>query len=218
MAQVTEKDLKIEVNDMRERYPKLKDDELFVAWFMKCFVTDTEVEGVASLVGGAKDKGLDAVHIDDASCKVFIIQGKYHQKASSTTEKRSDILAFADLARSFTEDEAYRTYRSGLATDAVGKADEARKRIKSRDYRLQLYFVTTGKCSAPLIKESESIVRRVSAKADINIIDGKRILRLLSDYLDGVAPPVPLLEIELESGQGVTLSGVLQRFDRHTVI
>lgn len=218
MPQVTDKDLKIEIHDMRERYPKLKDDELFVAWFMKCFITDTEAEGIASLVGGTKDKGLDAVHIDDASRKVFIIQGKYHQKANSTTEKRSDILAFADLARSFTEDEAFRTYRSGLATDALGKADEARKRIKSRDYSLQLYFVTTGKCSAPLIKESESFVRKVSVKADINIIDGKRVLRLLSDYLDGVAPPVPLLEIELESGQGVTLSGVLQRFDRHTGI
>ena len=29
MAQVTEKDLKTEVDDMRERYPKLKEDELF---------------------------------------------------------------------------------------------------------------------------------------------------------------------------------------------
>ena len=39
MAQVTEKDLKTEVEDMRQRYRNLKDDELFVAWFMKCFVT-----------------------------------------------------------------------------------------------------------------------------------------------------------------------------------
>ena len=44
------------------------------------------------------------------------------------------------------------------------------------------------------------------------------MLRLLSDYLDGVAPPVPLLELEVESGQGVTLGGVLQRFDEQTRI
>ena len=36
---------------------------------MKCFVTDTEAEGVASLVGGSKDKTLDAVHIDEAARK-----------------------------------------------------------------------------------------------------------------------------------------------------
>lgn len=152
MTQVTEKDLKAEVDDMRERYRNLKDDELFVAWFMKCFVTDTEREGVASLVGGSKDKNLDAVHIDESARKVFIVQGKYRQKANGVTEKRSDILAFADLARNFTEDEAFRTYRKNLASAALGKADEARKRIKARGYRLQLYFVTMGKCSIPLAK------------------------------------------------------------------
>lgn len=148
MAQVTEKDLKAEVEDMRQRYHALKDDDLFVAWFMKCFVTDTEGEGVASLVGGSKDKSLDAVHIDEAARKVFIVQGKYRQKANGATEKRSDVLAFADLARSLTDNEAFRAYRKDLAAAAAGKAEEARKRIKSRAYRLQLYFVTMGKCSA----------------------------------------------------------------------
>jgi hypothetical protein len=218
MAQVTEKDLKAEFDDMQQRYRNLKDDELFVAWFMKCFVTDTEGEGVASLVGGSKDKSLDAVYIDDTARKVFIIQGKYRQKSNGVTEKRSDILAFADLARSFTEDEAFSTYRKDLATIAAGKAEEARKRIKARNYRLQLYFVTMGKCSPSLAKEADSAVRRISADAEIDIIDGKRMLRLLSDYLDGVAPPVPLLEVEIESGQGITLDGVLQRFDQLTKI
>ena len=218
MAQVTEKDLRAEIEDMRQRYHALKDDDLFVAWFMKCFVTDTENEGVVSLVGGSKDKSLDAVHIDDGARKVFVVQGKYRQKANGATEKRSDVLAFANLARSLTEDQAFQVYRKDLAPAAAGKADEARKRIKSRAYRLQLYFVTMGKCSPSLAREAESIVCRTSAEANIGIIDGKRVLRLLSDYLDGVAPPVPLLEIETESGHGVTLSGVLQRFDQRTEI
>jgi hypothetical protein len=218
VAQVTEKDLKSELDDMRERYRSLKDDELFVAWFMKCFVTDTEEEAVGSLVGGTKDKSLDAIHIDEAARKVFIVQGKYRQKPNGGGEKRSDVLAFADLARSFGDDQAFSDYRRGLSVAAAGKAEEARKRIKGRSYRVQLYFVTTGKCSLALGKEADSMVRRLSGDVDIDIIDGKRVLRLLSDYLDGVAPPVPLLEIELESGQGVSLSGVLQRFDQQTRI
>ncbi len=148
---------------------------------MKCFVTDTEGEAVASLVGGAKDKSLDAVHIDEAARKVFLIQGKYRQKANGATEKRGDVLAFADLARSFTDEEAFRAYRKDLAAPAAGKADEARKRIKSRDYRLQLYVVTMGKCSSALVKEADSTVRRTSAVAEVDVIDGKRVLRLLSD-------------------------------------
>lgn len=218
MSLVTEKDLKAEIEDMRERFRSLKDDELFVGWFMKCFVTDTEAEGVAALVGGAKDKSLDAIHIDDTARTVFVVQGKYRRKANGSTEKRSDVLAFADLARCLTDDEAFAIYRKDIATSILGKADEARKRIKNRQYRLQLYFVTLGRCSVGLSKEAASIVRRISAEAEIDIIDGKRVLRLLADYLDGVAPPVPLLEIELERGQGIKLSGVLQRFDQRTKI
>ncbi len=218
MPQVTERDLRTEIEDMRQRFRAVKDDELFVAWFLKCFVTDTEKEAVAALVGGAKDKSIDAVHIDERARRVFIVQGKYRQKMGHAGEKRSDVLAFGDLARSLADDETYRAYRKGLGAATVGKADEARKRIRLHGYRLQLYFVTTGKCSSQLAKEVESSVRRASATADIDVIDGRRVLRLLSDYLDGVAPPVPLLEIEIESGQGVSLSGVLQRFDQRTRI
>lgn len=218
MAQVTERDLKAELEDMRERYRSLKDDELFVAWFMKCFITDTEAEAVAALVGGSRDKSLDAIYIDEAARKVFMVQGKYRQKANSGMEKRNDVLAFADLARSFSDDDAFGSYRSGLSAAVAGKAEVARKRIKNRGYRIQLYFVTAGRCSNTLVKEADSMVRRPNGDAEIDIIDGKRVLRLLSDYLDGVAPPVPLLELEIESGQGVALSGVLQRFDQQTRI
>lgn len=218
MAQVTANDLRIEVEDIRERYRGLKDDDLFVAWFMKCFVTDTEEEGVASLVGGPKDKSLDAVHIAEAARKVYLIQGKYHQKLSAALEKRNDVLAFADLARCFTDEEAYRTFRKDLAPGAAGKADDARNRIKTRDYSLQLYFVTTGKCSPVLAREAVNAVRRTKENADIDFIDGVGVLRLLADYLAGVAPPVPRLEFEIESGKGVVLSGVLQRFDSKTKI
>jgi hypothetical protein len=217
-SQITTKDLQNELRDMRERFPSLKDDELFVAWFMKCFVTDTEDEGVASVIGGTKDKSLDAIHIDDSARKVFIVQGKYRHKMNGGSEKRNDILGFADVAGIFGNDEEFKDYRQGLAASTAGKAEEARKRIKSRGYRIQLYFVTTGKCSSALVREANGKVRRINSEADIDIIDGKRVLRLLSDYLDGVAPPVPSLELELEGGQGVTISGVLQRFDQKTNI
>jgi hypothetical protein len=69
-----------------------------------------------------------------------------------------------------------------------------------------------------LTSEADRITRQSLAPADIDIIGGKRVLRLLADYLDGVAPPVPLLELEIESGQSVKLDGILQRFDRETKI
>ena len=218
MQNVTDQDLKAEIADMRERFPRLQDSDLFVAWFLKCFVTEKEEEAITALVGGPRDKSLDAIFVDEPAKKVFVVQGKYRQRIAHGVEHRSDVTAFADLAHTFADNEAFSSFLEGLDSAAAGKAEAARKRIRSRGYRLQLYYVTTGRCSSSLTKESERIVRQAESSASIDVIDGKRILRLLSDYLDGVAPPVPLLELEIENGQGINLGGVLQRYDGNTRI
>lgn len=218
MHNVTDQDLKAEIADMRERFPRLQDSDLFVTWFLKCFVTEKESEAIEALVGGPRDKSLDAIFVDEPAKKVFIVQGKYRQRTGGATEHRSDVTAFAELAHTFSDDEAFSSFIEGLETAASGKAEEARKRIRSRGYRLQLYYVTTGRCSSSLMEEAERIVRGADSSASIDVIDGKRILRLLSDYLDGVAPPVPLLELEIENGQGINLGGILQRYDGNTRI
>jgi hypothetical protein len=218
MAQVTEKDLQHQLNDLRERYPKPKDDELFVAWFMQCFVTDTEAQGVSSLVGGSHDKGLDALYIDSGAKKVFLVQGKYHQKIDGGTEKRADVMAFAQLARTLSDPDEYKAFRKGLAPAAAGKTDEARKRIEQQGYRLHLYYVTTGKVSESLRSEAQKSVKLLGNGACFEAFDGKTVLRLLSDFLDGVAPPVPELEFELESGSGIANTSVLQRYDQNARI
>jgi hypothetical protein len=50
------------------------------------------------------------------------------------------------------------------------------------------------------------------------LFDGSQILHLTRDYLDGVAPPVPSLDLELEGGDGISSSGPLQRLDSRTGI
>jgi hypothetical protein len=218
MLNVTDRDLRTEIADMRERFPRLQDSELFVGWFLTSFVTESEAEAIGALVGGARDKGLDAIFVDDPAKKVFIVQGKYRQRFSGTLEHRSDVFTFSDLAQTFSNDEMFSSFVDGLDSAARAKAEDARKRIRNRGYRMQLYYVTTGRCSSALSKEADRLVRRAELPADIDVIDGKRILRLLSDYLDGVAPPVPMLELEIESGHGIKLGGVLQRYDGNTEI
>ena len=60
----------------REDYPKLGDDEVFIAWFLRAFVADSPDAAVRALTRGSGDKGVDAVHIDDDSKVCFIVQGK----------------------------------------------------------------------------------------------------------------------------------------------
>lgn len=216
---LTAKDLRGELNDFHERFPRLGYDQLFVLWFLRVFVTENESDAAQALTGGAKDKGVDAVLIDDRTKSVFIAQGKYREKIAVKTEGRADVLSFAQLAVDLCGDnEGFNRLSKDLAPDVLGKLIEARRRIRNHDYRLQLYYVTTGKCSSPLIEEARRVVRTAESPATIEIVSGNRVLLLLSDYLDGVAPPVPSLDLEMESGGGVKLEGILQRYDRRTDI
>ncbi len=218
MEKVSETDLKNEIADMRDRFARLQDSDLFVAWFLKAYVTEKEQEAISALVGGARDKSLDAVHVDDPSKTVVIVQGKYRQRLNGALEHRSDVATFAQLGETLSNKESFLSYIEDLDASAKGKIEVAMNRIRDRDYRLQLYYVTTGRCGRALASEADRIARRTDVFTTIEIFDGKRVLRLLSDYLDGVAPPVPLLELEMESGHSVKLGGILQRFDGTTGI
>src|SRR5436190_12243092 len=137
MDRVTDTDLRTEIADMRERFPRLQDSDLFVAWFLKAYVTEKEQESVSALVGGARDKSLDAVYIDDATKTVVLIQGKYRQRFNGPLEHRSDVTAFAQLGETLSNREAFASYVQDLDAAALGKIETAVNRIHSRNYWLQ---------------------------------------------------------------------------------
>ena len=98
----TDLDLKRQLGEFRDRFPKLADDQLFVLWFLRAFITDDESEAADSLCGGAGDKGVDAVLVDDSTKNVFVIQGKYRKGVAAKNEHRADVLSFAQLAVDLT--------------------------------------------------------------------------------------------------------------------
>ena len=220
MAQTlaTEKDLRREIENWRERFPNLPDDHLFVLWFLRAFVTDDEKQAANALTGGAGDKGIDAVLIDDSTRTVFILQGKYRQKVNSKNESRSDVVSFANLAHGLWGDsETFRRFSEKMNAATHQRLSTARERLKKRGYRLKLYFVTLGKCSSGLRDEVSHITRAADGEASIEVFDGRKVLLCLGDYLDGVAPPVPSLDLEMETGHGVR-SETLRRHDSTTGI
>ena len=214
---LTERDLKRELDDLRERFHVLQDDELFVVWFLRAFVVEDVMIAVDSLTGEAGDKSNDAILIQDDVKTVFLVQGKYHQAIGAKVEGRSDVTAFAQLAPDLVPAETFDDLLQGLAPKARERLTLARKRVKERGYRLQLYYITTGRCSKGLRNEADKIVR-ADANATIDIFDGKQVLVMLADYLDGVAPPVPALDLEMESGHGVIVKEILHRYDSKTRI
>ena len=100
MRSVTnERDLHGQIAEMRTTYQRLKDHELFLVWFLQATVTEDGATAVNAQTGNSKDKGAEAILIDDPARVAFIVQGKYRQKVNGGAEKRADVISFAQLAR-----------------------------------------------------------------------------------------------------------------------
>src|SRR5207249_6609 len=95
----------------------------------------------------------------------------------------------------------------------AAKMREVRNRVRKRRFSLHLYYVTTGQCSSPLKDEAEAEIYQANARAEISILDRREVLTLLEDYLRGAAPPVPFLDLRIDSRGIVGSDGVVQRYD-----
>ena len=96
---VSERDLHDHISDLRNAFPRLKDHELFLVWFLQAIVTEDADTAANALTGNSRDKGADAVLADDPAKTVIVVQGKFHKRVNSGMESRPDVLSFAQLAR-----------------------------------------------------------------------------------------------------------------------
>ena len=63
--------------------------------------------------------------------------------------------------------------------------------------------MTLGSCSSELVREAEMIAR----PAKFALFNGRDVMSVLDDYLDGVAPPIPELDLPIEPGGTAQASG-----------
>lgn len=199
-------ELKTEIGLLRDQYTHLRDDDLFVLWFVFAFVADTREAATDSLTGASGEKGIDAVHLDHEAKLVTLVQGKYRRALMKTGEKRADVIAFAALAQQLAGDDSeFEALRANLEGGALEKVKKARRAILARGYRLNLHYATLGKCSEAIVDDARWMVRRVEIPSEhpprLAVLDGSQVLAVLADYLDGVAPPVPSIELRVDNAQ-----------------
>ena len=193
-------ELKRVVNELRERNPALTRDKAFVMWFVQAFLTDDPSEVDSSVVGGRNDKNIDGIYIDSVCNTVFVIQGKYRANEKKR-ESRPDLVSFAAVAEFFLGSKA--VFNSMADNADVGMRpllNKARFSLINKKYQLALQYVTSGSVSSQYIEELEAFVGKHDA-VTIQVFDHKALRRLMRDYIDGVAPPVPAVKIRIESNE-----------------
>src|SRR2546427_11204834 len=141
--QPSENDLRDQLNELRHSFPRLKDDDLFLVWFLRAFITESEDEAIKSLTGISGDKSVDAVFIDEPARIVFIVQSKYRQKFNDKAESRQDVMEFARLAGLLYGDHPeFLNFVKSMDAVVRKRLEEGRERLLKRKYRLQLYYVS----------------------------------------------------------------------------
>jgi hypothetical protein len=197
-------DLKKEVVGFRDAY-NLRDDDAFVIWFLRAYVVDDDARARAALTDDNAERAIDAIHIDDSARVVHMVQGKFHTAINKASDKAADVGEFVDWAKLlYGPPPAFQTAIRTTAPIVTKKLKEARDRLVDRTgYRLLMYWVSTGRASATTITSAEGKVRTQGVtqgrRARFEFIGGTRVLELLHDYLYGVAPVVPLLELPVAS-------------------
>ncbi len=206
------RDLRTQLTDFETRHRGLSADEVFTAWFFRAYITADEEEAVKAVAGGSGDKGIDGVLIENRARRIFIVQAKNRKHLGQHSEKRADLLQLSDLARVLSDDDGkFREFLNDLEPRTAELLRDARRRIKHDDFTVILYFVTLGKAGPAAIRDAVSTARKYEAVFELH--DGRRLMTLLRDYLDGAAPPIPTLDLPMETAPGIRVNGILQRYD-----
>ena len=203
-------DIKKEVKEITDQVADISPDNAFIVWFLRAFFTDDQKQAIDALTGGARDKGIDAIHVDPEARTVFVVQGKYHQGEKAPNENRSDLMAFADCAQVLSGPAPeFQVILNNADANLQGYLEKARTAVVRSGYRIGLLFVSTGKISKAHAKELEEKVARQDC-ASLQVFDRAALLRLLDDYVEGAAPPVPRLRLPILG------NAELMRYDKTT--
>lgn len=203
------------VNDIRSRYRHLSQSDLFTLWFLVSYLIDDEGTAANSLVGGAGDKGVDAIWVDDAAKAVFVIQSKFRESLGDKQENRNDVLGILEVARhlSQSDEQGFSRYLQKMDSLVADRLPVARKRHLDDGYRVLLYFVTLGKVSNTIVNDAKNELNNLSRLVSMEVVESTRAAVIMRNYLDGVAPTIPACSLEIESGNHVRVKTITQRYD-----
>jgi hypothetical protein len=189
-------ELRKEIRDVKAEYFHLKDDNAFVVRFAEAHITGDRGKAFEGVIGSPGDLQVDAVYIDRVNRIVQLVQGKYHRADANDD---AELLRFAERAQDFWD------RNSGKKWEQAGSAAkkrllEAHAALHARgngNYKLKLYFATTGRVTGKCRRKARDIAAS-SGTTEIEVLAKKEILGILAAWLGGWAPPLPDMNLFID--------------------
>jgi hypothetical protein len=213
---LSREDLDLELDDIRSQYLGLSLEDVFVMWFLRAQCVESIEAARPCLTCSPNDGGIDAILIDDTYRRVTILQGKLRNGIMQGSESRNDVVGFAQVATHLTgSDETFDAFRDGLADLPKRLVPSARKRVMDDGYDLDMFYVTTGKCSEKIQNDAEreccNSKTHLDKRPRFKVFDGSEVLESLNHYLIGDAPPIPSITLEASPGTDIAYQQALSR-------
>lgn len=183
----------------QENFPN--DGQRFVAWYLRNIHNLDTYETKDAITDGAGDKQIDAVYIDNQSCIVYIIQGKFYGGNTINAEPLREVLSswvqIKDLSR--LQDEANSKLKVKISEMASALED---------DYEICFELITTAtltdSAKADLEAFQKELAESETLQANLVVVDNE-VLQFKYDEALNKNRPYINFEFSLEDGKYMEL-------------
>ena len=131
------------------------DGQRFIAWYLRNIHNLDTYEAKDCITDGAGDKQIDAVYIDDQSCTVYIIQGKFYDKDTVDSEPLREVLS------SWIQIQNLAHLQEGANHKLQMKISEISAAIDD-DYEICFELITTSNLTEPAKQDLELFQKKIS--------------------------------------------------------
>jgi len=190
--------LRLYVKNLSKDKPNLKEPDAFAYWFCQAALLHPDDDKAirAGLCGKANDKNNDVITWSNLSHEVYICQTKFHQTLAAVSEKPNDVTSFAHIADGLSQPTEKKMNDCFLKANQRVKLllAEVWRLMHKHNFKLRLFYVTTGKVSKALVEEAESIVQASHIEAEFMVYDGHKCCRIFESF-ENLVPAIPFVSI-----------------------
>lgn len=184
----------------KENFPN--DGQRFVAWYLRNIHNLDTFETKDCITDGAGDKQIDAVYIDNQSCTIYIIQGKFYGRDTVDAEPLREVLSswiqIQDLAH----------LQEGANHNLQVKISEMATALED-DYEVFFELITTSSLTDSAKRDLEVFQKKLSdndtLSANLVVVDNETLRFKYNEALNRNRPYINH-EFNLEEGKYMELT------------
>jgi len=177
------------LKDISETYYKenfSNNGQRFVAWYLRNIHNLDPTEAKSCITDGAGDKQIDAVYIDNQSCTVYIIQGKFYSGEKVDAEPLREVLSSWVMIKNLAR------LQENANERLASKINEIAYAIEEDDYDICFELITTSSLTNSAQRDLErfsgELAENESINATIALVDNEILKTKYEDSIDNLRP------------------------------